>query len=110
MNYNLKKPCSSCPFRSDKLFPLHPSRARNIIYGNGEFACHKTVDYSDDSEGRTKSKSEHCAGLLILLEHMGQPHQMMRVSERLGAYDRHALDMTAPVYTDGQDYIDALSD
>ena len=108
MNYNLKKPCDNCPFRSDKLFPLMPERVEEIAYGNAEFACHKTVDYSGEGGGRIKGKSEHCAGLLIMLEHMERPHQMMRIAERLGTYDRSKLDMDAPVYQDAQDYLDAI--
>ena len=109
MNYNLKKPCENCPFRSDKLFPLHPERIEEIAYGNGEFACHKTVDYSGDGGGVVKEKSEHCAGLLIMLEHMGQPHQLMRISERLGLYSRHTLDIDSPVYHHVEEYIDILT-
>lgn len=106
MHYNLTKPCANCPFRSDKYFPLRRERVEEIVYGNEEFACHKTVDYSGDAGGRIKKKSEHCAGLLILLEHMERPHQMMRIAERLGLYDRLKLDMSQPVYEDAQDYID----
>jgi hypothetical protein len=29
---------------------------------------------------------------------MAQPHQMMRIAERLGMYDRTKLKMDAPVY------------
>lgn len=107
MNYNLTKPCSNCPFRSDKLFPLVPARAERIAYGNAEFACHKTVDYSGDSPA-VKDKSEHCAGLLIMLEHMDHSHQMMRISQRLGFYDPSKLDMSQPVYTHIDDYVSLL--
>jgi len=108
VNYNLTKPCDNCPFRSDKLFPLNTDRAEEIIYGNAEFACHKTVDYSEE-DAKVKAKSEHCAGLLIMLEHMNQPHQMMRISERVGVYDRSKLEMDSPVYNHADDYLDNLS-
>ncbi len=106
MNYNLTKPCDNCPFRADKLFYLRPQRIKEIV-NTGNFACHKTVDYSNE-EPELKDKSEHCAGLLIMLEHMEQPHQMMRISERLGVYDRTKLDMSQPVYKDVTDYIERL--
>lgn len=110
MNYNLTKPCGNCPFRSDKLFPLHPRRALDIATNDSEFACHKTVDYSGDDGGEIKDKSEHCAGLLIMLEQMNQPHQMMRVLERIGLYDRTKLDMSSPVYEDIDDYVSLLEE
>jgi hypothetical protein len=34
---------------------------------------------------------------LIYLEKRQQPHQMMRIAERLGLYDYRQLDMQAPV-------------
>lgn len=108
MNYNLKQPCSNCPFRRDKFFPLHPDRVREIIEDGAEFACHKTVDYEDESGDGFTEKTEHCAGVLILLEKQNQPHQMMRISERLGLYDRHSLKMDAPVYDHVEDYIELI--
>lgn len=108
MHYNLTKPCNNCPFRSDKLFYLHPERVEEIAFGDGPFMCHKTVNYPDDDEGQVTDKSEHCAGLLIMLEHMEQPSQIMRIAERLGMYDRHKLDMGAPVYEHVDDYIEQL--
>jgi hypothetical protein len=48
-------------------------------------------------EQKPKDKSPHCAGALIFLEKLDSPHQMMRICERIGYYDRTKLDMTAPV-------------
>lgn len=110
MNYNLTKPCDNCPFRSDKLFPLRPERAEEIIYNGGQFACHKTARSNDDGDTQITQKSEHCAGLLILLEKNNKPHQMMRIAERFGAYDRTKLDMNAPVYDDPDEYIHMLEE
>jgi hypothetical protein len=65
-------------------------------FASGEFPCHKTAD-ATDSEFKANRKSLHCAGALIYLEKRERPHQMMRICERLGLYDRFALDMTAPI-------------
>jgi hypothetical protein len=94
MNYDLTQPCDNCPFRSDVTPYLHPQRIREII--GQEFSCHKTTT----CKGRDNShpKAQHCAGALILQEKMAQPHQMMRIAERLGMYDRTKLKMDAPVY------------
>lgn len=109
MNYNLKKPCSNCPFRRDSFFPLQPDRVLEIVDDNVEFACHKTVDYSS-GDGAIKKKSEHCAGLLIMLEKMEQPHQMMRICERIGLYKADELEMDSPVYDSVDEYIDTIEE
>lgn len=100
MNYDRKTPCDNCPFRSDKSFELRPGRVREIERSlvRGEFPCHKTTTYDGDGDLHATDKSQHCAGALILLEKLNQPSQMMRISERVGMYDRRKLDMKAPVY------------
>ena len=106
MKYTMTDPCSNCPFRTDIEPFLRRERAREIADGlvryQQTFQCHKTIDYSDvDDEGvgndRTKN-AQHCAGALIMLEHMDKPNQMMRICERLGLYDRRKLNMDAPVF------------
>jgi hypothetical protein len=45
---------NNCPFRSDRPFQgLHPERASEIataLLHDGDFPCHKTVDYAGDDE------------------------------------------------------------
>ncbi len=111
MNYNLTKPCSSCPFRADIKPFLTPDRAveitDSIFRHQQSFPCHHTM-VCDGEEGLTTGpNSEHCAGAMIMLEKMGYPNQMMRISERLGAYDRTKLDMDAPVFDDVEDMVEA---
>lgn len=98
MKYDMVKPCDLCPFRNDeKRLYVHVSTLRGMA--SGEFCCHKTgVVSEDDSEIVPTEDSKHCAGALIMLEKMNAPHQMMRIAERLGMYDRRKLDMTAPVF------------
>ena len=123
MKYAMTKPCTDCPFRSDKVFPLHPGRVESILeaitLGNGTFSCHKTVNHDDDDDCEDYSDSDfhipaddeqHCAGALILLEKLDQPHQMMRVAERLGLYDRTKLDMDAPVYDCAEDMLASIEE
>lgn len=103
MNFDLKRPCKDCPFRTDVIPYLRPSRAREItdslIRQQGTFSCHKTNDFGgDDGEAIETSKTQHCAGATIMLEKLGRPNQLMRIAERLGVYDRKKLDMAAPVY------------
>lgn len=111
MNFDLKRPCKQCPFRTDVPGYLTKGRVDELkgalVAQDGVFSCHKTVDYSDDDgyddcdvpQPRVPSADEqHCAGALILLEKLEQPNQMMRIAERLGFYDREQLDMAAPVF------------
>ena len=112
MKYDLHRPCKDCPFRSDKEPFIAPSRAREILTGGAEFACHMTVKYGEevDEEGEeiaNMSASQHCAGVLILLEKEERPHQMMRICERIGIYDARKLDMDAPVYDSIEDAVRA---
>jgi hypothetical protein len=41
---------------------------------------------------------------------MNKPHQMMRISERLGLYDRRKLHMDAPVHNNLGEFIEACQD
>lgn len=111
MRFQLTKPCGNCPFRTDVRPYLTRRRAEEIgdgiTHGDKTFSCHKTNDY-DRPDGEVETPdTQHCAGAMIMLEHMGQPNQMMRIMERIGHYDRTALKMDAPVYTDVGDFIDA---
>lgn len=98
MKYDLITPCAQCPFRSDVRPFIKAERAREILTGNAPFACHKTCDYDGGEEGEITEDTQHCAGVLIILEKENAPHQMMRICERIGFYDRRKLRMDAPVY------------
>ena len=100
MKYTMVSPCDSCPFlkKHRRAYGLKKLKA----FASGEFPCHKSAELTeDDDEGgstfRAKEGSVHCAGALIFLERQDQPHQMMRICERLGLYDRTKLDMKAKV-------------
>lgn len=70
-------------------------------FSSGEFPCHKSAEVVEDEEGFgefiAKEDSVHCAGALIFLEKRNHSHQMMRIVERLGKYDRRKLNMAAHV-------------
>lgn len=115
MKYTLTKPCLKCPFRKDSLKGwLGRHRAIGISDGitrmQGTFACHETVEYvdceDDTDDGTRKTKdTQHCARALMMLEKLEQPNQMMRISERLGLYDRRKLDMNANVFDTPKQFI-----
>ena len=102
MKYDMTKPCDACPFRSDKHFPLHYDRVVEItdglMYENTTFSCHKTT--TSIGETNLSKNAQHCGGALIFMEKNDNAHQMMRIAERLGYYDRTKLEMDSPVFED----------
>jgi hypothetical protein len=108
MDYTLTSPCKNCPFRTDVKPYLTLARAASIansVADGATFSCHNTNEFDDD--GEASKEGQHCAGALIMLEKMEQPNQMMRISERLGLYDRRKLKMDAPVFDSPEEMIDA---
>jgi len=113
-NFNLRRPCGDCPFRDDKPFYLGESRREEIVEsittGDQSFQCHQTTHHDGehfDDEGyyHAEGDEEHCAGAMTLLEKNGRANQMMRIAERIGLYDRSALDMEAPVYDMPEEFV-----
>lgn len=105
MRYGLKRPCAECPFLKGSPLNESLSKARLREFAEGEFACHKTAELRESSQAGVSEyvggeESQHCAGALIALERAGRPHQMMRIMERLGMYDRRGLDPDADVDVD----------
>lgn len=98
----LRAPCPKCPFRTDIEPFLTAARAREIASGlaggQATFACHQTTNHDDDGEHVYSPDEQHCAGALIMLEHMKRPSQYMRVCERIRCYDHRKLKMDAPVF------------
>lgn len=112
MKFDLKSPCRNCPFRSDVPFYLHPDRVIEITDGlfkqNQTFACHKTVDYDDEGDGRhstNSDKEQHCAGALIMMEKQRATNDnfMLRLAQSFGLYDVTQLKLDAPVYDTPKD-------
>ena len=119
MHFDLKKPCSDCPFRTDSTVGwLGEKRAEEIIDAlfkkDQTFSCHKTVDYEnedwDEETGeriyQNRAHEQHCAGAMILMEKTETANQMMRIAERLGIYDRHKLRMKEPVFDTAEQFVE----
>lgn len=102
MKYNMTEPCDACPFLLGSGFTFRALMG----HASGEFPCHKACELNEetgDFEARS-DKTPHCAGALIFLEKQNAPHQMMRICERLGMYDRRKLNMAALVGSKPSDY------
>lgn len=111
MKFDLTSPCIACPFRSDIEFALARGRVYEIYDGltlrDATFSCHKTVTHDDDGEYVPKQDEQHCAGAMIMLMRMDMPNQMMRIAERIGAFDPDKLNMKAAVFDTVDDMADA---
>ena len=100
MEYTLTTPCNECPFLNKNKHAFSLKRLEQMA--SGEFGCHKTCEITEEEDGSggaytPRKGTVHCAGALIFLEKRERPHQMMRICERLGAYDHTKLDMEADV-------------
>lgn len=103
MKFDLHRPCSDCPFRSDIDFYLSPARVLDILTGvlqeQETFTCHHTISGQRRRQGYTPgANDQHCAGILLLIHHEGFAHSMLQIAERLGWYDPAQLDRTAPAF------------
>jgi hypothetical protein len=97
MKFNLKKPCSNCPFRKD-IFAvwLGENRVREITNGlanDGTFACHKTTGAELGKE-INENKHSHCVGAIFVLEkEMGaNANLMLRLAIMFGWLNVGSLD------------------
>jgi hypothetical protein len=81
--FDLKKPCSSCPFRTSNgaKFGMYRSRLQEISTATA-FQCHKT----------SEDKPMQCAGLMSVLHKDGIPNAIMQVSERMTDWRAEDLD------------------
>jgi len=91
MMFDLKRPCTTCPFRIGQTFFLQRGRLEEIRRGSA-FQCHKTVDYDNWNTNRQGDRPQQCAGLMAVLHRSGEPNQIMQVAQRLGHLDPTQLD------------------
>lgn len=96
MKYTMTAPCDACPFLKSMHHGFTLDRLKE--FASGEFACHQTCNDDEETGDFIPNKNSlHCAGALIFLEKRNQPHQMMRIAERIGEYNKNKLDMKASV-------------
>lgn len=97
----MREPCDACPFLKTSGFTF----TSLVAHASGEFACHKACELNDEGLYVARNnKTPHCAGALIFNEKRSEPHQMMRIVERLGMYDHTKLNMAANVGSRPSDY------
>lgn len=103
MKFNLKRPCTNCPFRKDRPMQrgwLGYDRAKEIAQGvlqeNWDFRCHKTLH-------KPRNQQSMCAGALQMLHNATRKespfgNQIVQIAERMGHYDPSKQDTSIPVF------------
>jgi hypothetical protein len=110
------RPCSNCPFRTDKSFKtLRESRCHDIhdgLMGDQSFGCHKTT-----SGGESTKDSKQCIGAAIYLEKTRPGGMMANLAFRLSAMfnpndpvSPNSVDIDAPVVGSLSEFIEHASD
>ena len=101
MNFDLHKPCATCPFRTDCLPGwLGHKRANEVaegLNGGNTFQCHCTLG----------AAPQPCAGALIVLRaDQGGFSGALSVACAMGWLDYNALDAEAPVFASLEAFIE----
>lgn len=82
---------------------------KGLMQFDVEFTCHETLNYDENDETCSTAESQHCAGALIFLEAQNKSHQMMRIMERLGYYNRFKLKMQSSVFKSMKEVMKSFS-
>lgn len=119
MEYDLKKPCKNCPFRTDDTAIRFANRERaeeieESAYRHG-FPCHKSAVFQEESfEGAEDDgyvageNTQHCAGYMIMQIFSGET-EWPAVNNDPDIVDAFAnkMDWNAPVFQNCDDFLDA---
>jgi hypothetical protein len=107
----MKTPCDACPFLNENKDILTHSRRQGIsnsIHRNGDFPCHKTVDYTGQ-EGVIRTDSKRCTGAAIYLEHTAKgglrDNMMFRLALRRKEFSMGDLDISVDVPRSVEEFI-----
>jgi hypothetical protein len=99
MQFNIKRPCSACPFRSDVAPFLHraPRIAKQLKDDHFWFACHETTGIKSGKRVNPANQS-HCAGAMMVLWKSGMANIAMRLALVYKMITREQLEQDVPVF------------
>lgn len=84
----MKEPCKDCPFKkSNTGYGLSKVKAQQILTAithDGDFPCHKTLDYSEGNDGERTKRTKLCFGAVLFLENTVHGGCRSNVSFRIG--------------------------
>ena len=98
--FDLKRPCTTCPFRKGvgETFRLNPARLSEIRTTDA-FQCHNTIDYGGETQAeRSGDNPQQCAGLMTVQCREGIPSTITRLAIAMGQLDPDELDPRQEVY------------
>ena len=117
MKFDLKKPCTECPFtRGPKAVRVTVGRTRDLIDAMVEepgstFSCHKTVDYreydDDGEERKTGVNEQHCAGATLYAMKQGRLNRPLRMAAALQLFSPSQMEGHDQVFDDEQEMLDS---
>lgn len=121
-NYDLRRPCLHCPFRTDDTaIRFYSVRRAMAIWASGYyhgFPCHNAAEYvAADTETGAGSgyymgeDSQHCAGFVIMQLQVSPGRPWPGIGDDPALLDCLAarVDMSAPVFDDINDFLQANS-
>lgn len=87
--FDLKGPCTDCPFLKAGGIRLTPGRVREIAacftdWHGATFYCHKTTEEDDDGDPVRTGREQMCAGGLVFALKQHKMNQMARIGSRIG--------------------------
>ena len=121
MRFDLKEPCTHCPFRSDdtRITLRGRERAEEIeegAYRRG-FPCHLSADCEENTLTGEETyvfgeQTQHCAGYLLLQlrDGGGTPWPGIGNDEDLADRLAQQLDWNAPVFESVEEFVNANSE
>lgn len=108
MQFDLRRPCAGCPFRTDCLpgwLGEKPAAriAESITEGDAPFVCHKTIERNALGERLEGPHEQHCAGALLVLDRDPRAGGLWaNLAVRMAGFCQvlraELLDRTAPVF------------
>jgi hypothetical protein len=108
--FDLKRPCSQCPFRKGQghFFNLSVERLDEIRQAPA-FQCHRTIDYDafDERDRRQGDRPQQCAGLMAVLARERATNAIMQLAQRLRHLSIEDLDPQREAYDTWADVIEA---
>ena len=111
----MSKPCSYCPFRSDREFWLHPDRRQEIadsLLHDGNFPCHETTTFDNEGRLTDRVKERFCVGAALFVENVTGSmlsNCSIRLSVMSKKLDYQNIDRRIPIFKSAEDFINGPS-
>jgi len=105
MKFDIKRPCATCPFRTDVAPFLHrgPQLAEQLGDDHFWFACHYSTGMIHGKRVK-KAEQSQCAGSTMVLWREARPNIAMRIALIAGMITPAQLEAEAPVFNSLEEF------